>query len=145
MEVRYEERVENPSYRHRRPNTSYRLLRKRRPGRPELKFHWDSRNNAESKIDPENPRPKSRRAVVMLVAGAQRLGLQVDDQERQPHRQLWKDVVKGYREGELQSVYVHCLSHQRGLVEILCDVQSCGCRFLAAYEECKCSAAFSHF
>jgi len=48
----------------------------------------------------------------MFIAGSQRFGLQVDEQQRESHRQLWKDVVKRNREREVQPVYVHCLSHR---------------------------------
>src|SRR6266404_366872 len=46
------------------------------------------------------------------IAGSQRFGLQVDEQQRQPHRQLRKNIVKRNREREVQPVYVHCLSHR---------------------------------
>ena len=49
-------------------------------------------------------RPEARRSVVVFVAGAQRHGLEDQDQQRQPHGQLGKQVVKRDREGEMQPV-----------------------------------------
>src|SRR6266478_7331959 len=112
QEARFKEKRKHAFHRQCLPNNSSRGLRKRRPVRPELKFHWNARNDTERKIDPENPRPKSCRAIVMFIGGAQRFGLQVNEQQRESHRQLWKDVVKRNRERELQPVYVHCLSHR---------------------------------
>jgi hypothetical protein len=47
---------------------------------------------------------ESSRAVVVLVARPQCHGLEDEDQQRQPHGQLRKDVVKRHREGEVQTV-----------------------------------------
>ena len=47
-------------------------LRKSRPVGAELEFHRDSGDDAEREVDAENPRPEARRAIVVLVVGAQR-------------------------------------------------------------------------
>ena len=86
--------------------------RKRRPVRSELKFHRDARDHAHCEVDPEDPPPKSRRAVVVLIARAQRFRLQIHKQQREAHRQLRKNVVKRDREREVQPVHVQCLSHE---------------------------------
>src|SRR2546430_4028607 len=54
----------------------------------------DLGDNAQRKIDPEDTRPESCRVVVMFIAGSQRFGLQVDQEQRKSHRQLRKDVMK---------------------------------------------------
>src|SRR5256885_76895 len=74
-EARFEKEREHPFHRQCLPDHSPRGLRKRRPVRPKLKFHRNTCNDAESKIDPEDSRPKSRRAIVVFIAGSQRLGL----------------------------------------------------------------------
>ena len=55
-------------------------------------------------IDSENPRPEARRFVVMGVPGSQREGLEYNDEQCQAHRELRKQVMKGYRECELNSI-----------------------------------------
>src|SRR5713101_1756691 len=82
QEARFEKKRKHAFHRQRLPDHSARGLRKRSPVRPELKFHRNTRNHTERKIDPENPRPESRRAIVMFIAGAQRFGLQVDEQTK---------------------------------------------------------------
>ena len=111
QETRFQKKRKHAFHRQRLPDHSSRGLRKRRPVRPELEFHRNSRHDAERKINSENPRPESRRAIVVFIPGAQCFRLQVDQQQRKPHRQLRKNIVKGDSEGELQPVYVHCLSH----------------------------------
>jgi hypothetical protein len=81
----------------------------------------------------------------MFIAGSQRFGLQIDQQQRQPHRQLWKNVVKGDREREVQPVYVHCLSHRVTSRKFFARF-----RFAAAVcsedaDTAASSVAFSHF
>ena len=51
--------------------------------------------------------------VVMLVAGAQRHGLQNHEQQRQPHGQLRKDVVERYGKSEMQPVNRERRIHKR--------------------------------
>ena len=45
----------------------------RRPVGAELKFHGDAGDDAEGEVDAEDARPESRGAIVMLVAGAERI------------------------------------------------------------------------
>src|SRR6202035_6169170 len=80
-------------------------FRERRPVRSELKFHRNARDHADSKVDPEDSPPKSRRTVVVLIARSQRFSLQIDKQQREAHRQLRKNVVKRDREREVYPVY----------------------------------------
>jgi hypothetical protein len=71
----------------------------------ELEFHRDSGHHDHAKIDGEDPRPESSRFMVALVAGPKRDGLQNDNQKRQSHGQLGKQVMESYGEREVQAVY----------------------------------------
>src|SRR6266550_2643695 len=55
-------------------------------------------------IRSENFRPKSDGLVVFIIAGAERAPFPVNDEPRQSHRELWKQVVINDREPELQPV-----------------------------------------
>ena len=79
-------------------------LREARPVGAELEFHGDAGDHAHGEIDGEDFGPEARRVMVVFVAGAQRHGLEHEDQERQPHGQLRKQIVKGNREGEVEAV-----------------------------------------
>ncbi len=61
-------------------------------------------DHAHHEIDGENLGPESRAAVVVLIPRAQRHSFQDDQQQRQPHRQLRKDVMKSNRESELKAI-----------------------------------------
>src|SRR5205814_591359 len=86
-------------------------FRKLRPIGAKLKFHGNSGHHAHGKVDAENFCPESRRLVVVLVAGAQSFGLQINQEQRQTHGQLRENIVEGYREGEVQPVNVDSVSH----------------------------------
>ena len=75
-----------------------------RPVGPELKFHGDAGDHAHGEIDGEYFCPEAGRAVVVLVAGAQGHGLEHQDQQREAHGQLRKEVVEGDGECEMQAV-----------------------------------------
>src|SRR5882762_6969528 len=136
QETRFEKKREHPFHRQCLANDAARGFRKRSPVRAELKFHRDAGDNAQRKIHPEDPRPETCRTIVMFIAGSQRFGLQVDEQQRQSHRQLRKDVVKCNRESEVQPVYVQCLSHRVTSRRFLAMFSLCGRCFPAACEQC---------
>ena len=75
-----------------------------RPVGAELEFHGDAGDHAHGEIDGEDSGPEARGLMIMFVAGAQRHGLEHHDQQRQPHGQLRKQVVKCDGEGEVQTV-----------------------------------------
>ena len=81
------------------------------PVRPELELERDSRHDAHGEIEREDPRPEPRDLVVPLSAVSQREGLEDDDQERQPHRELREQVVVGDRERELDPVPEKAVAH----------------------------------
>ena len=84
------------------PITPPASFREARPVGAELEFHGDAGDHAHGEIDGEDLRPEARRAIVVLVAGAQRHGFQNHDQQRQAHGQLRKEVMKGDGESEMQ-------------------------------------------
>ena len=91
-------------HRQRLPDHAPREFRKLRPVRAELKLHRDARDHADHEIDGENLGPEARAAVVVVIARAQRHGLENHQQQRQPHRELREDVVERNRESELKAI-----------------------------------------
>ena len=75
-----------------------------RPIGPELKLHGDARHHSDREVDGEDFYPKARRLVVTFVAGPERHCFQNDNQQRQPHGELRKKVVKGNRESKMQPI-----------------------------------------
>jgi hypothetical protein len=74
------------------------------PVGPELKLHGDAGDHAHGEIDRKYFCPEPGRAVVMLVSSAHGHGLEHQDQQRQPHGQLRKEVMKGDGECKMQTV-----------------------------------------
>jgi len=111
QEARLQKKGKHAFHRQRLADHAACRFRKRRPVRSELKFHRNARDHAHSKVDPEDPPPKSRCAVVVLIARAQRFRLQIHKQQREAHRQLRKNVMKRDREREVQPVHIQCLFH----------------------------------
>jgi hypothetical protein len=58
----------------------------------------------DGEIDGEDFHPEARRLVVAWITGSKRGRLQDDDQKRQAHGELGKQIVERDREGELQAV-----------------------------------------
>ena len=75
-----------------------------RPVSAELEFHRYAGHHADDEVDAENLCPEAGGLVVAFIVGFERQGFQDHDQRRQSHGQLWKQVVIGHRERELQAV-----------------------------------------
>src|SRR5580692_3925735 len=75
-----------------------------RPVSAELKFHRNARHHSEHEVDAKNARPEPRRLVVDFIIAAQPQRLQHHNQWCKSHGELWKQVVKGDREGKVQAV-----------------------------------------
>src|SRR6202171_4917457 len=89
---------------------------KRGPVGAELKFQGNPGDHADGEVDSEDSPPKSGRAIVVFVIGAQRFRFQIDEQQRQTHCQLRENVVKRDCEGEVKSVHSEGLFHLNYLV-----------------------------
>ncbi len=76
-----------------------------RPVGSELEFHRNAGDDAEDEADAEDLRPESRGLVVPLIVLPETDALQRNDQRSQSHGQLWKQVMEGNRECEMQSMY----------------------------------------
>src|SRR5207245_11495015 len=85
-------------------------FRKLRPVGTKLKFHGNSGHHAHGKIDSENFRPESRGSIVVFVAGPQSFGLEIDQLQRQTHRQLRENVVERNSESEVQAMSINSVS-----------------------------------
>ncbi len=81
-------------------------LENSRPVRAELKFHGDASDDPDGKVDAEDARPEFRRAIVAFVVGAQKFGLEIDDEQGEAHGQLRENVMERYREGKMQPMNV---------------------------------------
>src|SRR2546425_5795268 len=99
-----QEKREDALHRQRLPDHSAGSAGELRPVGAELKFQGNACHHAEGKIDAEDSGPESRRAVVMLVPGAQRQSLEDNQKQREPHGELRKEIVKSNSEGEMQTV-----------------------------------------
>ena len=78
--------------------------RETRPVRAELKLHRDAGHHAHGEVDGEDTCPEARRPVVVLAPPAQRLRLQDQDEQRQPHGELREEIVVGDGEREVQAI-----------------------------------------
>src|SRR5271157_1503304 len=65
-------------------------LRKCRPVRAELKFHWNSSDHANREVYAKDTRPKTCSITVAFIASAQMPPFQKNQNPRQPHRELRK-------------------------------------------------------
>src|SRR5262249_21436296 len=72
-----------------------------RPVRSELELHRNSGDDADREIKSENLGPKSNSLIVFFVTGPERAPFPVNDEPRQPHRQLREQVVINQREPKL--------------------------------------------
>src|SRR5579859_5634909 len=142
--TRFEKKGEHAFHGQCLPDDAARRFGKLRPVRAELEFHGNSSDHTDRKIDSEDASPELRGAVVVLVARSKRFGLQVDKQEREPHRQLWKNVVEGYGERELQSVDVQRFIHNKPRCASPFHWRISH-RMFASAEPGVLQAAFSHF
>ena len=75
---------------------------KSRPIGAELELHGDAGDDPHHERDAKDLRPKAHGAIVVGVSRAKREGLQHEDQEREPHRELRKQIVIGDGEREMQ-------------------------------------------
>ena len=57
--------------------------------------------------------PEARGLVVMFIGRPERERFQNDDQQCQPHRELWEQIMEGNGEGEVQAVYCQSRIHVR--------------------------------
>jgi len=101
---RLEKEGKDALHRKRLPDHPARCFREFRPVRAELKFHRNARNDTQREADSENLRPKPGSAIPFFIPVAQGDRLDDEDQQREPHRELRKNVMERDGEGELQAV-----------------------------------------
>src|SRR6266404_7004044 len=95
---------EHPFHRERLSDYAAGVLGKVRPIGSELEFHRNTGDDADGKVQSEDLRPKPNSLVVFLVTTSERAPFPVNDEPRQPHGELRKEVVINDREPELQPV-----------------------------------------
>ena len=72
-------------------------------------------------VDPEDLAPEPGALVVVLVPGAERRGLEDEDQQRQPHGELGEEIVVGDGEGEVQAMDGQRGIHARATLKVAVD------------------------
>jgi len=85
-------------------NDAPRTAGKLRPVGAELEFHWNPGNHAEDEIDGEDLCPKPGAYVISFIAVFKRKSFEDNDEQRQPHYELRKQIMKSDGEGEVNSV-----------------------------------------
>src|SRR5438552_15055294 len=68
------------------------ILRKVCPVRSELEFHRNASDDTDGKIKSENLRPEPNRLIVFFITGPQRAPFPINQEPRQPHGELRKEV-----------------------------------------------------
>src|SRR5215472_11896481 len=99
-ERRLKEEREYPFHGERLPDHTTGTPRELRPIRAELKLHRNACDHAEHEVHGKDPHPETCRDVIQRVVGSQGHRLQHYDQQRETHRQLWKEIVIRNREGK---------------------------------------------
>ena len=69
-----------------------------------MEFHRNASYHAHGEIDGEDLHPETGGFVVPRITGSESGGLQNDNQKRQPHGELGKQIMEGNRECEMQPV-----------------------------------------
>jgi len=143
-EARFQKKGKDPFHRQRLADDTSRGFRKRRPVRAELKFHGDPGDYAEGKINSKDAGPEPRRAMIVFVTGAERFRLEVDEQQRETHGELGKEVMKSDGEGKVKTMDVQRLSHKH-LVATTVKSGRAGFGFIEGYERKRLAHLSSHF
>src|SRR6266699_1057388 len=96
-----QEEREHAFHRQRLSDDATGVFGKVRPVRSELKLHRNAGDDADREIESEDLGPKSDGLVVLIIAGAEGAPFPVNDEPRQPHGELRKEIVIDDREPEL--------------------------------------------
>src|SRR3984957_293174 len=84
-----------------------------RPVGAKLKFQWNTGHHSQQKVNAENFRPETRRLMVSLIVAPKAKGLQNQDQRRQPHRELRKEIVECNGECEVDAMNQKSTIHKQ--------------------------------
>lgn len=98
----FEKEAEHAFHGERLADDSAGGLREGSPIGAELKFHGNTGDHSHGKIDSEDANPEACRTLIIAVAAAPRDGLQHQNQKRQAHGELRKNVMERNGKGELQ-------------------------------------------
>src|SRR6476661_3299984 len=96
-----EKEREHPFHRQRLSNYSASITGKVGPVRAELKLHRNAGDDTDREVESENLRPKPNGLIVFLVTRPKRAPFPVNQEPRQPHRELREKIVIDQRESEL--------------------------------------------
>src|SRR2546421_12730488 len=95
------EEGEHSFHRQRLSDDATGVFGKVRPIRSELEFHRNAGHDADREIQSENLRPEPNRLIVFFITGPKRAPFPINQEPRQPHGELRKEVVINDREPEL--------------------------------------------
>ena len=101
---RFQEEREKALHGQRLPDDTAGEIRELGPIGPELKLHGNAGHDPEGEAQREDLDPEACRSVIPVVFGPEGAGLQVQNQEGEPHGELGKEVMEGDRDGKLEAV-----------------------------------------
>ncbi len=104
QETRFQKEGEHSLHRQRLSDHSAGSAGELSPVGAELKFHGNSRHHSHREIDAEDVRPEARRVIILFVTGPQRQRFQNHNEQRQPHRELRKQIVESNSVSKVQAI-----------------------------------------
>src|SRR5579875_3207818 len=103
QESRFQEESEGTFHCQRLRDDAARVRRKERPVGAELEFHRNACDYPKNKRDSKNLAPEMHSSIVAFILAHQVQYFEDDQQQCQPHRELWEQVMVAYRKGELDA------------------------------------------
>src|SRR5262252_5055120 len=86
-------------------------FREPRPVGAELELHRYARSNADREVEAEDPDPEARGIIPLRSAGGEADRLEDHDEQRQPHRELWEEIVIDDGERKLEAMPQEWIGH----------------------------------
>src|SRR6266581_5443651 len=96
-----QEEREHAFHRQRLSDHAAGVFGKIRPVRSELELHRNAGDDADREIESEDLGPKPDSLIVFFVTGPERAPFPVNQEPREPHRELREQVMVNDRESEL--------------------------------------------
>src|SRR5580658_5855108 len=105
-----------------------------RPVGAELEFHGNAGHNTEYEIDAKDLSPEAGRLAVDEIFTTQSDGLEHDNQQRQSHGELRKEIMEGRSESEVEAMNEKRAVHRSGLSRsgLSCQVSGLSCQVSGA-------------
>src|SRR6516164_6421274 len=120
----FQKEREHAFHRERLSNHAARISREARPVRPELKLHGDTSHNAHGEVEAENFGPKPNGLIILFITRSESAPFPIDQEPRQSHGELRKEVVIGEREGELEPAPESRIVAHRDAISRISQIQT---------------------